>query len=926
MRNTLLAILVLGIVVSLALVGGLLSAPKGSALGEVVVQVNGGALHTCAVVTPDSLMCWGWNEQGQLGIDTLVDQRTPVPVPGLPSGVASIFTGSNHTCGLTTSGGVKCWGVGTAGQLGNGVHPGSYQSAAPVDVVGLTIGVAYVGGGQSHTCAVTSGGAVKCWGFNFNGQLGDGSTDTRYTPVDVTGLTSGVIAVTGGYRHTCALLTGGGVKCWGQNTYGQLGDGTNADSNTPVDVVGLTDVVALTSYSQHTCALTSGGAVKCWGWNLYGQLATGNHANQNTPVDVGGIPTDITSVAVGYGHTCAASATSGVKCWGDNFYGQLGDGTTTESNTPVSVVGISGGVEVVGGGSAHTCAVTAADGLKCWGWNERGQLGNATVVDSSTPVTAQGLGPKPNALTPSPTPMPMHKAVQEVKKLVAANPDDSDKYGRGVAISGDTAIVGVINDDDGGINAGAVYVLERDEGGSDNWGEVKKLLASDAKDQRAFGLSVALDGDTVVVGAYRDDAGGFDAGAAYVYQRNQGGPDNWGEVKKVTASDPQEGDNFGWSVAVSGDVVIVGAKWEESPVFFDRGAAYVFHRDAGGLNNWGEVKKLIASDPESFDNFGSSVAVSGDTAVVGADEWVSTIESGQAYVFQRDQGGSDNWGEVKKLTASDAYGGQHFGRGVAAAGDTIIVGAPEDFASLNPGAAYAYQRDEGGLDNWGEVAKLTASDAEPRDNFGSSIAMSGDTAVVGAIWEDSGGLDAGAAYVLQRDAGGLNSWGEVKKLGASDAEIEDNFGISVAVSGNDAMVGAWTEDAAGTNAGAAYVYYLQLTLPDPGDTDGDGCSDARENGPDETLGGLRDYKNPYDFYDVRGPGAALPVDGVIDLPNDILTVILGFSPLGLPPYDASLDRGVSSGPNAWNMTASDGVIDLPNDILGVILQFDHDCT
>ena len=364
--------------------------------------------------------------------------------------------------------------------------------------------------------------------------------------------------------------------------------------------------------------------------------------------------------------------------------------------------------------------------------------------------------------------------------------------------------------------------------------------------------------------------------------------------------------------------------------------------DSTAATSLNEVKKLRASDAEAGDLFGLSVAVSGDSAVVGALKPDFPVTNpGAAYVFQRDQGGADNWGEVVKLTASDAGAGDLFGVNVAVSGGTAVVGAlHEDAGGSEAGAAYVFQRDEGGADNWGEVTKLTASDAQAGDNFGNSVAVSGDTAVVAAFLEDAGGSEPGAAYVFQRNEGGADNWGEVKKLTASDAEAGDLFGRSVAVSGDTAVVGAYQEDSGGVAAGAAYVFDLlpkptptttptatptPTKQPDPGDTDGDGCSDQRENGPDETLGGLRDYKNPNDFYDVAGAGGG-PKDQIIDLPNDILGVIQHYAPLGTEPtYDVNFDRGPRLTGPVWNMTAPDGVIDLPNDILGVIRQFNHSC-
>ncbi|MCH8066366.1 MAG: FG-GAP repeat protein, partial [Chloroflexi bacterium] len=347
--------------------------------------------------------------------------------------------------------------------------------------------------------------------------------------------------------------------------------------------------------------------------------------------------------------------------------------------------------------------------------------------------------------------------LSEVKKLLASDAQAGDNFGFSVAVSGDTAVVGAVFEGTGGARAGAAYVFERDQGGADNWGEVKKLTASDAQANHWFGVSVAVNGDTAVVGAFFEDAGGlrFRNGAAYVFQRDQGGAGNWGEVKKLTASDGQAFDEFGVSVAVNGDTAVVGAFFEDAGGFgFRAGAAYVFQRNEGGPGNWGEVKKLTASDAQANDSFGINVAVSGDTAIVGAlfeDTWGD--KAGAAYVFGRDQGGAGNWGEVKKLTASDAQAGDEFGVSVAVSGDTAVVGAIfEDAGGSSAGAAYVFQRNERGARNWGEVTKLRASDAQVGDEFGVSVAVSGDTAVVGAVGESAGGSDAGAVYVFEEPA------------------------------------------------------------------------------------------------------------------------------------------------------------------------------
>ena len=409
--------------------------------------------------------------------------------------------------------------------------------------------------------------------------------------------------------------------------------------------------------------------------------------------------------------------------------------------------------------------------------------------------------------------------LSEVKKLTASDAQAGDAFGRSLAVSGDTAVVGAVFEDSGGTDAGAVYVFQRGEGGTDNWGEVKKLTASDAQPGDFFGQSVAVSGDTAVVGAVLEDAGGSPTdnfGGAYIFQRDQGGAENWGEVKKLTASDAERKDFFGVGVAASGDTAVVGAFFEDAGGG-NAGAAYVFQRDSGGADNWGEVKKLIASDSQADDGFGSVVAVSGDTVVVGANgEDAEGSNAGAAYIFQRDLGGADNWGEAMKLTASDAGAFDRFGTSVAVSGDTAVVGAFfEDAAGRNAGSGYVFQRDSGGAGNWGEVKKLTASDAETDDQFGVSAAVSGDIAVLGANLEDAGGSDAGAGYVFRRDEGGAGNWGEVKKLTASDAEADDGFASSVAVSGDTAVAGAESEDARGIQAGAAYVFGATMATATP---------------------------------------------------------------------------------------------------------------
>ena len=355
-----------------------------------MVMIATGGEHTCGLTTGGGVKCWGRNNYGQLGNGTTTDSATPVDVAGLTSGVIAIEAGAYHTCAITNSG-VLCWGENSQGQLGDGT---TTNRTAPVFVSGLANSTLAVSAGYYHTCALTASGGVKCWGDNANGQIGDGTTTDRLTPVNVSGLTSGVSAIAiGGFLaegFSCALLASGGMQCWGYNGQGQLGDGTLNSSATPVDVSGLTSGVALISAGgAHTCALTTSGGVKCWGNNYSGQVGDGTSETRETPTNVSGLASGVSSVIAGGEHTCALTSNGGAKCWGLNSYGQLGDGTTTSSSTPVSVSGLTDGTTaVMTGMSYHSCARTLSDGLKCWGLNLYGQLGDGTELPASTtPVT-----------------------------------------------------------------------------------------------------------------------------------------------------------------------------------------------------------------------------------------------------------------------------------------------------------------------------------------------------------------------------------------------------------------------------------------------------------------------------------------------------------------------------------------------------------
>ena len=357
--------------------------------------VTAGFLHSCALTSTGAVMCWGSNGTGQLGDGTTADRTMPVAVSGLSSDVAAVVAGGSHTCALSSAGAVSCWGRNHHGQLGDGT---TIDRTTPVAVSGLSSGVVAIVAGDSHACALTNSGAMKCWGSNSSSRLGDGSSTERTTPVAVSGLSSGVAAMAAGGAHTCALTTAGAMKCWGSNSFGQVGDGTTTTRATPVAVSGLSSgVEAITAGNSHTCALMSSGGVKCWGRNSVGQVGDGTTTNQSSPVDVSGLSSDVAAIGSGGDalHTCATTTAGALKCWGNNSRGQLGDGTTVNRTSPVAVPALASGVLGIAAGGQHTCVLVSGGGPECWGANDLGQLGDGTTTQRSEPGEVTGFAPAP---------------------------------------------------------------------------------------------------------------------------------------------------------------------------------------------------------------------------------------------------------------------------------------------------------------------------------------------------------------------------------------------------------------------------------------------------------------------------------------------------------------------------------------------------
>ena len=413
------------------------------------------------------------------------------------------------------------------------------------------------------------------------------------------------------------------------------------------------------------------------------------------------------------------------------------------------------------------------------------------------PTPAPTVSPQPTygpTASPAPTSLSKATAFGEVGKLTAKDAAVNDMFGSAVAISGDYAVVGAYGDDDAAAECGAAYVFGRSSGGS--WSQVAKLVADDAGETDHFGYAVAISGAYTVVGAHGDDCdgGGVDCGSAFVFGRNSTG--SWTQVAKLVADDASGNDQFGDAVAISGAYAVVGAKWHDH-LLSDAGCAYVFGRNADG--SWSQVAKLVADDASQDDRFGYAVAISGVYAVVGAKLHNHQHEdAGCAYVFGQNANGS--WSQVAKLIASDAEKEDYFGTALAISGDYAVIGAAGDddvgsgIGSSDSGSAYVFHRSADG--SWPEVAKLIAHDSANGDNFGVSVAIDGDLVVVGTY--------ASSAYVFGMDAG--ENWTPLAKLTASDASGANSFGYAVGISGDYVLVGAYQDDDGGYDSGAAYLY------------------------------------------------------------------------------------------------------------------------
>ncbi len=385
----------------------------------------------------------------------------------------------------------------------------------------------------------------------------------------------------------------------------------------------------------------------------------------------------------------------------------------------------------------------------------------------------------------------------ELPKLTASDGALGDRFGNSVSLSGDLVVIGAPSDDDAGLSSGSVYVFKKPRGGWVNMAETAKLTASDAATGYAFGMSVSISGDVTVV------SGAGSAGSAYVFERP---PDGWvdmTETAKLTASDGAAFfSGYGEFVSISGDVIMAGARTDDHAGLLS-GAVYVFKKPPDGWVDMTETVKLTASDAEPYDQFGVSVSISGDVALIAAYHQQGgkyDLDYGWVYVFRFD---GANWNEEAKLTPSDPAANNQFGNSLAIDGGVALIGDYRDDDNGNSsGSAYVYRFNG---TNWIEEAKLTASDAALGDAFGQSVSISGDVALIGAVWDDEGLYDTGSAYVFRFDG---TNWNEEAKLTASDPAWADRFGKSVSISGDVAVIGAFQPfpDPYPHGPGKAYVF------------------------------------------------------------------------------------------------------------------------
>jgi len=361
-----------------------------TAATPLALSVATGEYSACALISGGTIQCWGFDGYGQLGDGSQTSSVVPVPVSGLTTATAlSVGSDSESACALLADGTVYCWGSDGNSQLGSFLGSGGF-SDTPIQVPGITTAIA-LSTAENVACAVLSGGAVECWGYDGYGALGDGSGNPLVTgPIAVSGITTAT-AVAVGVNAACALLADGTVQCWGVGGVGQLGNGTLTSAQlTPTTVTGIGSATSISVSGNTACAVLANHTIECWGSNQYGQLGNGSTTLSSVPVAVQFISTAIQVSVAEDGHTCAVVSPGGVECWGNNNVGQLGDGTIVNQLDPQTVTGITNAVQV-SANVGFSCATLANGSVQCWGSNSSGQLGNDSTTYSLVPIPVSGL-------------------------------------------------------------------------------------------------------------------------------------------------------------------------------------------------------------------------------------------------------------------------------------------------------------------------------------------------------------------------------------------------------------------------------------------------------------------------------------------------------------------------------------------------------
>ena len=486
--------------------------------------------------------------------------------------------------------------------------------------------------------------------------------------------------------------------------------------------------------------------------------------------------------------------------------------TGTPSNcTTTCGDGIIAGVEscddgntAVGDGCNRTCGIE-------FGWNCTGTPSSCyTICGDGIVVGNEACDHGDKSVLPGCSPIGCQTVYQNAK--LGTNP--GARFGVSVSFDGDNILVGANYDNPKGTLSGSAYVFERFNNGS-GWTQAARLIPGDGSPGEYFGESVSLHGSISIVGAYNDDDNGSGSGSAYVFER-LGSGSGWVQTSKLLAADGVGGDHFGRSVSVYNSTALIGAQLDDDKGE-GSGGAYLFERFSNGTG-WAQTAKLLASDGASSDHFGSSVSLYQDMALVGA--YYQGGARGSAYVFERLSNGS-GWVQTAKLVASDAQGGDRFGRSVSLHEKRAIVGAHyERDNGIDSGSAYVFERQSNG-NGWIQAAKLLASDGAGWDYFGSSVSIYGDRALVGSVGDDDLGSYTGSTYVFERQSDG-SGWKQVAKLVPSDG-AGSVAGCSVSLFGNIALAGAY-------GSGAVYMY--DLPCGNGVIDDGEACDDANSHSYD----------------------------------------------------------------------------------------------